>query len=146
MAEKISWRFPKNNFIFRIEAAFVAFLALVIFVGTLFYYDYQLVYPIAFTFAFLVLYVLSAAIINFVRGAEEHYLGHKTHLEITKKRKHFVEKLKIPWKDVHRHKLDKFFFGGYLLMKDKKRHPLYFNTRKEVERFEGFIEKFLKKK
>ncbi|MFH1275880.1 MAG: hypothetical protein ABIH82_02105 [Candidatus Woesearchaeota archaeon] len=143
--KKMAWKFPlPDSFIFRIEAAFVAVLALLIFIGTLFYYNKQVLFPILFTLMFLVLYVLSAHIIRIVRQAEEHYLAHSTHLEITKKTRNKSSKVKVPWNMINLHKFDKFFLGGYLLTKDKKRHPLFFNTKKELEKFEDFVKKAVK--
>ena len=142
----VSWKFPAaNSFMFRIEAAFVAVLALLIFVGTLTFYGYRLVYPIIFTIIFLVLYVSSSQIIRKIQQAEEHYKGHATHLEITRKRKNKTTTLRVPWKNVHNHKLDKFFLGGYVLTKEGKRHPLFFNTKKEIEKFEALAKKVIKR-
>lgn len=144
--KQMTWKFPtQNSFIFRIEAAFVAILSLLIFIGTWFYYE-QLLFPVLITLLFLVLYILSAHVIRLIRKAEEHYLAHGTHLEITRKTKNTTSKIKVPWNKVARHKFDKFFLGGYLVTKGKEKHPLFFNTRKEVEKFEGFVQKMVKPK
>lgn len=145
--KKVSWKFPaKNNIMFRLESTFVAVVALLIFIGSLFYYEKQLLFPILFTLIYLVLYLLSAHLIRIIRMAEEHYLGHGTHLEITRKTRNAVKKVKVPWKKVNFHKFDKFFLGGYLLTKDKQKHPLFFNTKDEIEKFEKFVSKLVKKR
>lgn len=144
MANKLAWKFP-SGVIMRIEAAFVAVIALLVFIGSFFYYEMTFTYPLMFTVIFLVLYVLSSYIIKTVKQTEEHYLAQASHLEITKKNKHGINIVKVPWKHVTRHKLDKTFLGGYLLTKNKKRHPLFFNTRKELNQFEKFIGKVMKK-
>ena len=43
------------------------------------------------------------------------------------------------------HKLDKIFLGGYVLTKQGAKHPLFFNTKKELEQFEKILLKGLKK-
>jgi hypothetical protein len=144
---KLTWKFLLSQpIMLRIESAFVAILSVLIFVGTFTYYNYDILYPILFTSIYLLLYVFSSLIIKRIQKAEEHYIGHATHLEITSKGRNKTKKVKVPWKNVHKHKLDHFFFGGYLLMKDGKRHPLYFNNRKEVQKFEKFAKKHMKKK
>jgi len=130
----------------RIEALFVTVLALLIFIGSLTYYSYQLLLPLIYTALFLVLYVFAAHLVRIIRRAEEHYLAHPTHLEIRRKSRLKSSNVKVPWKKVVHHKFDRFFLGGYLLTKDKQKHPLFFSTRKELDAFERFIKKVVKRK
>jgi hypothetical protein len=146
VTEKLSWKFPgRDKFLHRIEGTFVSILALLIFIGSFTYYSYELLFPILITALFLVTYIFSAHLIKIIRNAQEHYLAHPSHLEIRRKSRNKSSKVKVPWKKVHRHKLDHFFLGGYLLTKDKKRHPLFFNTKNELQKFEKFAKKHMKK-
>ncbi len=147
MAARLTWKFPlQQDFMHRIEALFVTILALLIFIGSLTYYSYQLLLPLIYTALFLVVYVFAAHLVRIIRRAEEHYFAHPTHLEIRRKSRTTRSSVKVPWKTVAHHKLDHFFLGGYLLTKDKKKHALFFSTRKELDAFEHFVKRVLKKK
>ncbi len=136
----ISWRYPvKPNEVHRIEVAFIALVSVLIFIGSSFYFE-EVLYPLLFVGVFLLLYVFSARIVRLVQYAEEHYVLHPTHLEIHRQRGVFQHHVTIPWRNIKRHKLDRFFLGGYIVTAKKERHPLFFNTKKELERFEKFVQ------
>jgi len=151
--KQLSWKVKsKKLLLFRIEALFVTVLGILIFIGSIFYYSKYYKFPSSLwatlfvVVFFVVLYYVVSVIIKHIRQAEEHYLAHETHLEITKKTKKNLVQVKVPWKRLHRHKLDKTFLGGYLLTKDKKKHPLFFNTKNEMVKFENFVKKVMEKK
>ncbi|MBI2151361.1 hypothetical protein HYU21_01390 [Candidatus Woesearchaeota archaeon] len=151
--KQLSWKVKsKKLLLFRIEALFVAVLGILIFVGSFFYYYKVLKFPSSlwatlFVVAlFVVLYYIISMVIKHIRQAEEHYLAQDTHLEITKTTKKKLVQVKVPWKRLNHHKLDKTFLGGYLFTKDKKRHPLFFNTKNEMVKFENFVKKVMEKK
>ncbi len=146
MAKKLSWKFPSKKFQFmRVEIAFIAVLAVLVFLFSFMQTDNRWFWAVISTLLFLGLYVLISTMVQKVRQAEEHYQLTKTHLHLTRKRKNKVQKIKVPLSDITHHKLDKTFLGGYVVTKKKNKHPLFFNTRKELEEFEKFLKKHLKK-
>ncbi len=95
------------------------------------------------TLIFLLLYVIVSYFVQRIRHVEENYQLTPTHLHITKKVRNKVEKEKVHLKEVKHHKLDRFFLGGYMLTHQGKKHPLFFNTKKELKNFEDFLKKNL---
>ncbi|HLD72911.1 MAG TPA: MnhB domain-containing protein [Candidatus Nanoarchaeia archaeon] len=139
------WKFPTRKFLFmRIETVLIIVLALIIFFATLVQSGGKWLAALIYAVAFLVLYLCFSYFIQRYRQVEEKYHLTPTHLEITKKSKNNQEKAKVHLKDIKHHKLDKFFLGGYLLTHAGKKHLLFFNTKKEVVRFENFLKKHLK--
>ncbi len=143
MADHYSWKFPQVAFL-RIEIAFVLILSLVIFFVSLYQFSYQWIVALATALIFLGMYLLIAHGAKAVHKVEDVYHLSKTHLEVHRTRRDKVTHAKIPLRQIHRHKLDHFFLGGYLVTKQGKKHLLYFNTRKEMGRFENYIKKHLK--
>ena len=142
---KVSWKFPRQKLaLSKIEAFFVGLLALFILLFSYFQLDGQVLWAILLALVFIIFYVLVAYITKSVRQNEEQYHFTKTHLEHTSKTKNRASKLKVPLKHIVKHKLDRFFLGGYLVTKQGKKHLLYFNTRQELERFGKFISKYTK--
>jgi len=147
MKNKVSWKFPTPKaFFHRIEVAFLAVVAVIIFVGSFFYFDQHWAPPIFLTAIFLLLYILSAAIIKEVHKAEAHFTAHKTHLEIAKKTRFHRSHVKVPFKHIVHHKVDKVFLGGYVQTHQGKRHQLYFNNKKEAVDLEKHLHKHVKVK
>lgn len=139
-----SWKFPQVTFL-RIEIAFVVVLSLLIFLIALYQLDYQWIVALATALIFLGIYLLIAHGAKAVHKVEDVYHLGKTHLEVHRTRKNKVTHEKIPLKHIKHHKLDRFFLGGYLVTKYGKKHLLYFNTKKELGRFEKYIGKHVKK-
>lgn len=144
MAEPYSWKFPQVAFL-RIEIAFVVILSLLIFLVSLKQFDYQWIAALATALIFIGMYLLIAHGAKAVHKVEDVYHLGKTHLEVHRTRKNKVSHEKIPLKHIHHHKLDHFFLGGYLVTKWGKKHLLYFNTQKELRRFEKQVAKYMKK-
>ena len=140
--KKLHWKFPlEQTFFIRIELLFVAFLAVLIFVGTLFFYEQQFTYPVIYTCLFLILYALAAVAIRKVRQTESQYQVHKKGIEIKHKVGGRTTTAKVPLHHVAQHKVDKHFLGGYVVTHQGKKHQLFFNTGKEVEAFRKFMKK-----
>jgi len=142
MAE-YSWKFPQVTFL-RIEIAFVLILSLIIFFISLYQFSYQWIVALATALIFLGMYLLIAHGAKAVHTVEDVYHLSKTHLEMHRTRRNKVTHAKIPLQQIHHHKLDHFFLGGYLVTKQGKKHLLYFNTKKEMGRFEKMVEKYVK--
>ena len=142
MAEpKFSWKFPHNKLFFmRIETIFVLILAALI---LLFSWRLGWMMAILLTLLFVGLYALISYIIQRFRQAEEHYHFTPQHVHIVKKTSKTQHEEKIPLNQLHHHKVDKLLLGGYLMTKKKKKHLLFFNTRKELDKFENFLETHL---
>ena len=142
----LSWKFPQKDFlVLRVEIVLIAFLALVVYLFAYLQGKGSWLLGTLFTALFLALYFLTSYAIQRWRQVEEHYKLTKKHLEVVRKKRGSSKKEKAPLKDVAHHKLDKTFLGGYLLTKKGKKHLLFFNSRQEVERFESFLKKHLKK-
>ncbi len=146
-ANTLSWKFPLQKFlVLRIEALFVGLLAVLIFVLSLYQFNGEWAVAAGFTALFLALYALLSYAIQKWRKVEEHYKVTGKHLEVVRSKRGTVKKEKAPLRDVIHHKLDKTFLGGYVLTRKGKKHLLFFNTRQELEKFESFLKKHLKKK
>ncbi|MBI4983702.1 hypothetical protein HZC32_03600 [Candidatus Woesearchaeota archaeon] len=144
---KLSWKFPvKEFFLLRLEILFVVILAILIFVFSFFSLEQTWTLAILFTAIFLGLYFLISFVVQKTRAARNEYQLTPKHLDIIKKIRDITNRERVHLKDIKHHKLDKLFLGGYLLTHKGKRHVLFFNTKAEVEKFESFIKKHLKKK
>ncbi len=143
MADHYSWKFPQVAFL-RIEIAFVLILSLLIFFVSLYQFSYQWIVALATALIFLGMYLLIAHGAKAVHKVEDVYHLGKTHLEVHRTRRNKVTHARIPLRHIHHHKLDHFFLGGYLVTKQGKKHLLYFNTRKEMGRFEKMVQKLVK--
>ena len=147
VTKKLSWNFPMKEFMFlKIETLTVAIIALLMLLIIFAQTGQNWLSAAIFTAAFIGFYYLMSYIIQKVRMVEEKYHLTPTHLHVTRKSRNKLSKVKIALKNISRHKLDKFFMGGYLLTKNGKKHLLFFNTKIEVEKFESFLKKHLKKK
>ena len=145
MAEnKISWSFPSRKISFmKLETFTVIILAIFVFFYSFLQADQRWFHAVIAVVAFIALYVLISFIIQKVRRVEEKYVLNHQHLEVTRKTKTKITKERVHLKDIKHHKLDKFFLGGYVMTHGGDRHALFFNTRRELERFENFLKKKL---
>jgi hypothetical protein len=147
VAKKLSWIFPMKEFMFlKIETLTVAIITILVFLTIFAQSEQSWLSAVLFTAAFVGFYYLMSYIIQKVRMVEEKYHLTPTHLEVTRKSRNKLNKSKIPLKEIARHKLNKFLMGGYLITKKGKKHLLFFNTKKEVMKFESFLKKHWKKK
>jgi hypothetical protein len=147
VTKKLSWIFPMKEFmLMKIETLTIAVVALLLFFTIFAQTNQSWLGSVLFTAAFIGFYYLMSYIIQKVRKVEEKYHLTPTHLQVTRKSKNKSSKVKISLKDVARHKISKFLMGGYLITKKGKKHLLFFNTKKEVEKFEAFLKRHMKKK
>jgi len=143
--QKLSWKFPKNNFVLlRLELIFLIIIAAIVFVFSYYDFDQRWFLAILFTVIFISIYFLISAIVQRIRLIRETYTITPTHIEIHRQHRFGSKKHKVHFKDIKHHKLDKTFLGGYVLTHGGKKHSLYFNSRKEVERFESFLKRHKK--
>ena len=142
----LSWKFPQKEFlVLRIEIVLIAFLALLVYLFAYLQSNGSWLLGTLFTALFLALYFLTSYGVQRWRQVEEHYKLTKKHLEVVRKKRNTVKKEKAPLKEIAHHRLDKTFLGGYLLTRKGKKHLLFFNTKQEVENFENFLKRHLKK-
>lgn len=146
MADRqFSWKFPLQKFlVLRIEGLFLLVLAVLMYLTLLYRFDKEVPVAVGFTVLFLALYALLSFALQRWRDVEEHYKVTKNYLEVVRKKKNMVKKEKAFLKDVAHHKLDRIFLGGYVITKKGKKHLLFFNTKQELEKFEGFLKKHQK--
>ena len=147
MAEnKLSWKFPQNKLVWlRLELLFLAILTIIVFIFSYYDFDQSWYFGLLFAVIFLAVYFGISALIQRIRLIQNVYTITPNQIEIHQQHRFGSKKHKIPFKELKHHKLDKTFLGGYLVTHKGKRHSLFFNTRKEVERFESFVKKHLKK-
>lgn len=127
----------------RLEILFIALSALFIFI--LSYFQFELIrYAVLLTGLFICIYVLMSAGVQAYHRVEERYKIDPKLLHIVRKTRSKTREEKVPLKDFKHHKLDHFFLGGYVVSK-KGKHLLFFNTKEEIQKFEGFLKKYWKK-
>ena len=145
MTKKLTWKFPNKEIRFmKIETFTVAILAVFVFFFSLLQFT-SYFFAATSTIAFVGIYFLLSYVIQLIRVAEDKYSLTSTHFEIIRKTRFKTKKEKIPLKEIRYHKLDRFFLGGRFFS-NKGKHPLFFNTRKELEKFETFLKKNIKLK
>ncbi len=143
----VTWKFPYKDFFFlKIETLTVAILALMTFIFSFYGNNESWFIATVFTIVFVGLYYAVSYGIQKFRQIEENYKITDKHFEVHRRSRKNVKKEKVLLKDITLHKLDKFFLGGYLLTKKRKKHLLFFNTKEELEKFEKHLLKHLKKK
>ncbi len=139
----LEWVFPQKKVQFlRIEIVSIAIIALIILVLTYLQFSNSS-FALIFTLIFVGVYIVLSYITQLIRLVEEKYHLTTTHFEVTRKTRFKTKTEKVPLKDIKRHKLDHVFLGGYVVSK-KKKHLVYFNTKKELKNFEGFMKKHWK--
>jgi hypothetical protein len=138
------WTFPsENQIMMKIETFTLAGISLLIFIFTFFQLN-SMFSSLIFVVIFVGLYLIIAYFTKLIRQVEEHYHLTPTHLEVTRKSRFKTKKEKVHLKKIHHWKLDSFFLGGYALS-DKGKHLLFFNNKKELNKFEKHIKKHGKK-
>lgn len=143
---KLSWTFPKNNFsMLRLEIIFLVIIAIIVFIFSYYDFDRRWYIALVFSLIFVAIYFLVSSIVQRIRLIQKTYTLTSTHIEIHHQHRFGDKKQKIPLSEVKHHKLDKIFLGGYMVTHKGKRHSLFFNTKKEIERFEAFLRKHRKK-
>lgn len=139
----LEWSFPNKKVQFlRIELVTVVLIGLLV-LGLTYLQFSSLLFAFMFTVIFLGIYVVLSYISQLVRLVEDHYHVTASHFEVTRKTRFKTRREKVPLKDIKRHKLDHVFLGGYLLS-NKRKHLVYFNTKKELKEFEKFLKKHTK--
>jgi hypothetical protein len=145
--QKLSWKFPDKDFtLLRLELVFLAIIAAIVFIFAYYDFDQRWYLAILFTVIFISLYFFISAIVQKIRLVKEVYTLTPSHLEIHRQHRFGSVKHKVHFKDIKQHKLDHTFLGGYILTHKGKKHSLFFNTKKEVQRFESFMKRHGKKK
>lgn len=144
VADQHAWKFPGTPFlVMRIEMLFLLILSIFVFIFSFFQTQKSWFSGIIFTLVFLGLYFLISFVIQKVRKVEHHYKLTPTHLHVTKKVKGKTTHEEMPLKEVKKHKVDKVFLGGYVQSHKGKKHVLFFNKKKEAEKFDDLMKKHL---
>jgi len=143
---KLSWKFPGNNFtLLRLEMVFLIIIAIIVFIFSYYDFDQRWYIGLVFTLIFLVAYFLVSSIVQRIRMVQNTYRVTPSHIEIHHQHRFGEKKSKIPLGNLKHHKTDRTFLGGYLVTHKGERHSLFFNTKKEIERFEAFLRKHKRK-
>ncbi len=142
---KYHWQFPLKQFFFlRIELVFLAVIGVLLFLISFFGSGNNFLAALLYTLVFFALYLIVSYIVQRLRFVEEHYHLSSSHLHIVKKRNNkVIKEVQVPLRTVKKHKLDRHFLGGYLVTHKGKRHVLFFNTKKELEKFEKLIRNYV---
>ncbi len=140
----LEWVFPQKKVQFlRIEIVTIIVIALGVLMLTYLQFS-DFFFGLLFTVIFVGVYVVLSYVTQLIRLVEEKYHLTTTHFEVTRKTRFKTKTERVPLKDIRRHKLDHVFLGGYVLSK-KKKHLVYFNTKKELKNFDSFLKKHKKK-
>ncbi len=137
-----SWKFPQKP-ILRVEAFFVILLAVLVLIVSFLHFDRQILITIAMAALFVGVYLFVSQGAKSWLREEHHYDVSGPLLQVTKLKKEKMIKDKVHLGRLAHHKLDRFFLGGYLVTKQKKKHLLFFNTPREMKRFENYLQKHL---
>jgi len=138
--KSLEWKFPgKKIILLKLETIIIAKLCLLIFFIT-FIQSKDIILATLYTIIFVIIYVIVNYVVNQLRKVEYHYHLTDKNLKITKKVNLNVEKEVVIIKKIHHYKLDHFLLGGYALS-DKGKHLLYFNDKKELDKFERHLKK-----
>jgi len=137
-----SWKFPQHDFL-RIEALFVLVLAVLVFIMSWSSGAGEGVMALGLALLFIVIYIVVAKGVKSLHTVEHHYTLHKHHLELVHTRRGRLTHERVNLPDIHHHKLDRFFLGGYIVTKEGKKYVLFFNQRKEMDHFEQQLRKHL---
>lgn len=131
------WVYPQNIFS-RMEIAFLVFLTAVTFVISWLSFGHEFTVALALASLFLGIYVLMA---DWVQKAlqTKHIYQLGSHLHITRMRRNSVRKDTIPVKEIVHHKIDRLLHGGYVLTGEGKKHLLFFNNAKEIDKVEKLL-------
>ncbi len=136
------WEVPhEKHFLLKPEAILLAILIVFVFLFSFSSFDKKL-FPTVITVAsFIAIFFVINYLIRKLYPLKEHYHITSSGIKIKSKSGKKETKVNIKFKDIKKFKLDKFFHGGRIETKGK-RHPLFFNTKQEIEK----LEKILKKK
>lgn len=139
------WQFPQK-YLVRVEWYSLLIVSLVIFIfswlqNIIFDVWMSALFALYVTLIFIGIYLLVCVIVQLVRQVEEHYHLHPQHLEIVRKSRFSQQQEKVQFKDVKHHKLDPFLLGGYIVTKKGKKHLLFFNQKKDLEKVRKALQK-----
>lgn len=143
MKKELSWKFPKRNFfLLRIEKfSIIAFSLLILFIATL--ASGKISTAILSCLSFILIYIIISYTLSILKNIGELYKITSTHIHIKSKSTNREKKFLL--KELKGYKADKIFLGGYVIDKMNNKHALYFNNRKELEKFETEIQQHIKK-
>ena len=118
-----SWKFPQAP-ILRVEAFFVLLLAIIVLLISFFHFNRQILITVAMVALFVGVYLFVSQGAKSWLREEHHYEVRGPLLHVTKLKQEKVTKDKVHLGRLAHHKLDRFFLGGYLVTKQKKKHLL----------------------
>ena len=139
----MEWNFPEEKkILMRIEVAIISVIA-----GFIFLYGFFNLqvwwHALLMSVLFVIIYIVVSLVTQEVQQLEEKYVVKGSNLEITRKTRRKTKKVKVSLKGLKKHKVDKRFLGAYIVNKKGKRHPLFFNSKKEINKFEKIIKRHL---
>ncbi len=138
----MKWKFPtKRIFYFKGESFLVAVLSFLVFLLGFSSFEEPWIYGLTMVVIFVSLYLIIGQIVHYIRQVEESYHVTKTHFHASRKTRWSHKREKVAFKDIKHHKFDKFFLAGYMVSKSGRRHSLFFNNLKDLEKFEKKLKK-----
>ncbi|MFH1682344.1 MAG: hypothetical protein ABIA37_00965 [Candidatus Woesearchaeota archaeon] len=144
MAKTIhKWEVPaEGHFMFKAETVLLGVLVVLVF-GFAYATFGSWISTILITLLFIVIFLAVHRLTRKIYPMKEKYEVTSSGISIHSRSGKKSSKVQIKHKDIKRVKLDKFLHGGRIETK-KGRHPLYFNTKKEVVKLEKVLKKKLK--
>ena len=122
------------------EIAFLLFLGLVIFLLSWLEFGRQFTLALALASLFMGVYAFAAQWMQRVLKPRHTYHVSDV-LRITRQQGNKVKEEVTPLKEIAHHNIDRFFRGGYVLTTKGKKHQLFFNHSREIDRVEELLGK-----
>ena len=137
---KHTWSYPaKNQFWQRIELWWITVISILLFLLS-YVTNHKISSSILYVLLYIGLYMVISAIVKTIRNAEHTYTVSSTHMEINRTSRFKSTHHKIKLSNIKHHKLNSHLLAGTLHTKTT-RHPLYFNTKEELQKYHSFITK-----
>ncbi|MBI2146213.1 hypothetical protein HYU22_02645 [Candidatus Woesearchaeota archaeon] len=134
-----SWVYPRAIFS-RMEIAFLLFLGFIIFLLSWLEFGRQFTLALALASLFMGIYVFAAQRVHAIlKPKHTYHLGKVLH--ITREQGKRVHEEVTPVREIVHHKIDRFFRGGYILTAKGRKHQLFFNHPREIDRVEELLGK-----
>lgn len=140
------WTCPHEKiFLLKPETILLGFMVFLVFIFSFIVLDQRWIPTITLTVLFILVFILVHRLFrHFYPIQETYHLSHSgiaIHRQAGKK----ASKTNIKYSQINEFKLDKTFHGGRIMTKSEK-HPLYFNSKEEIEKLEKILKKKIKKK
>lgn len=138
------WVCPhEKSFMLKAETILLATLIFLVFIASFIIFEQNWINTIISTILFFLVFLFVHQVSKKIYPIQETYYVTNSGISIHSKAGKKATKKNIKFSQITNFKLDKFFHGGRIETK-KQRHPIYFNTKKEIIKLENILKKKLK--